>query len=357
MNMDTNKYKLESEKGDFLVYPGKNGEMKLEVRLHNESVWLTINQMAELFGVDKSGISRHLKNIFETGELHREATVAKFATVQNEGSRSVTRPLEYYNLDAIISVGYRVNSIRGTQFRIWATQKLTEFIKKGFILDDERLKEPEDGRYFEELLARIRDIRSSEKIFWRKVLDIYATSIDYNPQSETSRLFFKQVQNKMHWAAHGHTASELIYARADATRLNMGVTNYPGNKLLKRDVEIAKNYLAEDELNILNRIVTAYLEMAEIQALNRNPITMQDWIERLDMFLTMTGKELLTHAGTISHEVAIQKAHEEYEKFRLRHLNEPTEVEKHFVEAEQELKQIVSAPKYKGRNAHAKKNA
>lgn len=339
------KHEKEPTKGGLLVYQGTDGSMKLEVRLENETIWLTINQMAQLFGVDKSGISRHLKNIFETRELQREATVAKFATVQDEGGRSVSRDLEYYNLDAIISVGYRVNSILGTQFRIWATERLKEYIVKGFSMDDARLKEPEGGRYFEELLARIRDIRSSEKIFWRKVLDIYATSIDYDPSAEASKLFFKQVQNKMHWAAHGHTAAELIHQRADAGLPNMGITNYPGNKLLKRDAEIAKNYLNEDELNLLNRIVTAYLEVAEIQAMNRQTMTMADWIERLHQFLTMTGRELLAHAGTISHDAALEKAHDEFEKFRLQQLEEATEVEKHFIEAEQELKQIESATK------------
>lgn len=336
---------METANGQFLVYQGKDGEMKLEVRLQNETIWLTINQMAELFGVDKSGISRHLKNIFDTEELQRAATVAKFATVQIEGGRSVTREIEYHNLDAVISVGYRVNSIRGTQFRIWATDRLKEYIIKGFTLNDERLKEPEGGRYFEELLARIRDIRSSEKVFWRKILDIYATSIDYDPKSEDSLLFFKQVQNKMHWAAHGHTAAELIFQRADADQSKMGVTNYPGSKLLKRDVEVAKNYLNEEELNLLNRMVTAYLEVAEIQAMNRNPMTMKDWIERLHQFLTITGRELLTHAGKISHAAALNKAHDEYEKFRLKQLEEPTKVERHFIEAEQELKQIEASKK------------
>jgi len=313
--------------------------------LQDESVWLTLNQMAELFQVDKSGISRHLKNVFESGELEREATVAKFATVQREGDREVSRQVEYLNLDAIISVGYRVNSLRGTQFRMWATQRLKEYITKGFTLDDKRLKEPGSERYFEELLARIRDIRSSEKIFWRKVLDIYATSIDYDPKSELTQDFFKQVQNKMHWAAHGHTAAELIFHRADATQPRMGITNFPGDKLLKRDVEIAKNFLTEAELDMLNRIVTAYLEMAEIQAMNRNPLTMRDWIDRLHQFLTMTGRELLTHAGTISHEMAVRKAHGEYEKYREKGLAEPTKVEKHFVEAERELKKLEAAKK------------
>lgn len=336
-------------KGEILVYQTEGGQVKLDVRLQQETVWLTQPLMAELFQTTQQNISQHILNIYEEGELTEEATHKKFLSVRQEGKRQVQRNLDFYNLDMIISVGYRVKSSVATRFRIWATQKLTEFIRKGFVLDDERLKEPEGGRYFEELLARIRDIRSSEKIFWRKVLDIYATSIDYDPKSETSKLFFKQVQNKMHWAAHGHTAAELIYQRADAEQPNMGVTNYPGSKLLKRDVEVAKNYLAEDELNILNRIVTAYLEMAELQALNRNPMTMQDWTDRLHQFLTMTGRELLTHAGAISHESAMVKAHEEYEKFRVKQLEEPTDVEKHFIEVEQELKQIEATNKKGGR--------
>jgi hypothetical protein len=336
------KQRIAQSTGQFLIYQAEDGATKLEVRFEGETLWLSINHMAELFGIDKSGISRHLKNIFETGELVRNAVVAKFATTAADGKNY---QVEHFNLDAIISVGYRVNSIRGTQFRIWATERLKEYIVKGFTIDDERLKEPEGGRYFEELLARIRDIRSSEKIFWRKVLDIYATSSDYDPHAESSKLFFKQIQNKMHWAAHGHTAAELIYQRADAEQPNMGVTNYAGNKLLKRDVEVAKNYLNEEELNLLNRIVAAYLEMAELQALNRTPVTMQGWIERLDQFLTMTGRELLDHAGKISHNRALDKAHDEYEKFRLQQLLEPTVVEKHFIEAEQELKQIETSRK------------
>lgn len=336
-------------KGELLVYRGKDGSMKLEVRLQNDTIWLTLNQMAELFQVDKSGISRHLKNIFESEELQKEATVAKFATVQQEGKRNVSREIEYYNLDVIISVGYRVNSIRGTQFRIWATDRLKEYIVKGFTMDDDRLKHQQSGRYFEELLARIRDIRSSEKVFWRKILDIYATSIDYDPKTETSISFFKQVQNKMHWAAHGHTAAELIHTRANAKQHNMGITNYPGNKLLKSDVEIAKNYLSEEELNILNRIVTAYLELAEVQALNHNPMTMADWTERLNEFLKMAGRDLLTHAGRISHEEALDKAYKEYEKYRMLHLEEPSEVEKHFIEAEMELKKIETSRKKRGK--------
>ncbi|NOR23438.1 MAG: hydroxyacid dehydrogenase [Desulforhopalus sp.] len=343
------EHELAFSKGQLLVYQTDDGQVKLEVRLVGETVWLTQQLIAELFQTTVPNVSMHIRNVYEEGELTPEATVQKFLTVRQEGTRQVQRNLDYYNLDMIISVGYRVKSTVATRFRIWATQKLTEFIKKGFVLDDERLKEPSGGRYFEELLARIRDIRSSEKVFWRKVLDIYATSIDYDAKAETSRAFFRQVQNKMHWAAHGHTAAEVIYQRADAKEPDMGITVYPGNKLLKRDAEIAKNYLSEDELNMLNRMVTAYLEVAEIQALNRNPMTMQDWIERLHQFLTMTGRELLTHAGTISHERAMTKAHEEYEKFRLQQLKEPTEVEKHFIEAEQELKRIESTRKKQGR--------
>lgn len=335
----------DENRGELLLYQADDDSPRLEVRLHDESVWLSLGQMADLFQVDKSGISRHLKNIYESSELQREATVANFAIVQTEGQRQVTRHLEYFNLDAIISVGYRVNSLRGTQFRIWATQRLKEYLIKGFTLDDKRLKDAASDRYFEELLARIRDIRSSEKVFWRKVLDIYATSVDYDPRSELSKGFFQQVQNQMHWAAHGHTAAELIYHRADAERPQMGVSNFSGSRLLKRDVEVAKNYLNDTELDMLNRIVSAYLEVAEIQAMNRNQLTMKDWVERLNQFLAMTGRELLTHAGTISHERAVQKAHEEYEKYKAQLLAEPTEVEKHFVEAEQELKKIEAAKK------------
>ncbi len=342
-------------KGEVLVYQTDDGRVKLDVRLQDETVWLTQQLMADLFQSSKQNISHHINSIYEERELLPEATVKKYLTVRQEGTREVGRALEYYNLDMIISVGYRVKSHIATRFRIWATERLKEYIVKGFTLDDDRLKEPQGGRYFEELLARIRDIRSSEKVFWRKVLDIYATSIDYEPKSDASKLFFKQVQNKMHWAAHGHTAAELIYTRADADRHNMGITHYSGNKLLRRDVEIAKNYLNENELNILNRIVTAYLEMAELQALNKNPMTMQAWIERLHQFLTMTGRELLTHAGNMSHEAALQKAYGEYDRFRLKQIEEPTEVEKHFIEAEKELEQIENSKTKHGRDNDTKR--
>ena len=332
------KFSDDKPTGEIVIYQTDDGRTKIEVRFVNETVWLSLDQMAMLFGVDKSGISRHLRNVISSGELLEEGVVAIFATTAADGK---TYQVEYFNLDAIISVGYRVNSLRGTQFRMWATERLKEYIVKGFTMDDARLKEAGNSRYFEELLARIRDIRSSEKIFWRKILDIYATSVDYNPQAPESQLFFKQVQNKMHWAAHGHTAAELIHARVDATKPDMGVTNYSGNTLLLRDVEIAKNYLTEEELNILNRIVTAYLEVAEIQALNRIPMTMRDWMERLHQFLTMTGREVLAHAGQISHEAAMHKARVEYEKFCTARAQLPTAVEQHFVEAERRVQQNI----------------
>lgn len=344
--MNTNKNLVSASVSEFILYKSEDGKIKIEVRMQNETIWLSINQMAELFQVDKSGISRHLKNIFETGELSRNSVVANFATTANDGK---TYQVEHYSLDAIISVGYRVNSIRGTQFRIWATERLKEYIIKGFTLDDERLKRAGGGNYFDELLARIRDIRSSEKIFWRKVLDIYATSIDYNPDTEESRKFFATIQNKMHWAAHGQTAAEVIFNRSDAGKDNMGLTNWAGPKIRKNEVCVAKNYLTHEELDILNRIVTAYLEFAEIQALNRKPMYMKDWIVKLDDFLKLSGREILTDAGKISHEIASQKALKEFETFHARQLNEPTEVEKDFIEAEKKIKLIKHDGNKKGK--------
>lgn len=330
--MTTEKQKNDLDApSDFLLYQTEDGNTRIEVRLRDETVWLSLNQMSELFQVNKSGISRHLKNVYETGELRSEGTVAKFATVQQEGPRRVQRDVEYYNLDAIISVGYRVNSIRGTQFRIWATQRLREYIIKGFAMDDERLKQTGGGNYFDELLARIRDIRSAEKVFWRKVLDIYATSIDYNPESEASRRFFAAIQNKMHWAAHGQTAAEIIHSRADAARPNMGMATWAGATPRKADAEVAKNYLQEQELDILNRIVSMYLEFAELQALSRKPMYMADWIVKLDDFLKLSGREILIHSGKVGHEKALQKAHREYELYRQELLKEPTRVERDFL--------------------------
>ena len=324
--------------GEFLLYTTEDGVAKLEVRMVDETVWLSLTQMAELFQRDKSVISRHIKNIYEEGELVPQATVANFATVQREGARAVGREVTHYNLDVIISVGYRVKSHRGTQFRIWATQRLRDYLVKGFAMDDERLKRAGGGNYFDELLARIRDIRSSEKVFWRKVLDIYATSIDYDPSIDASQLFFATVQNKMHWGAHGHTAAEIVHQRADATLPNMGMTTWAGEQPRKTDAVIAKNYLAESELKTLNRIVMAYLEFAELRALDRRPMYMTDWIAKLDEFLRISEREILDHTGSVSHEQALQKAEIEFEKYRQALLNEASPVERHFDEAVKTLK-------------------
>ena len=329
-----------SSNGEFLLYQTADGQTRIQCRFQGETIWLTQQQMADLFQTSKQNVSQHLKAIYESGELQPEATVKKFLTVRAEGDRQVRRELEFYCLDAIISVGYRVNSIRGTQFRIWATGRLREYLVKGFAMDDQRLKDAAGGNYFDELLARIRDIRSSEKAFWRKVLDIYATSIDYEPKANVSREFFKVVQNKMHWASHGHTAAEIIAARTDANQPNMGMTNWPGDSIRKADVGVAKNYLQPEEIELLNRMVTAYLELAELQALDRRPMYMKDWIERLDDFLQMTGREILDHPGTVSHQQALDKAREEYEKYHQRSLNEPSPVEEHFIEALEEVKHL-----------------
>jgi len=282
-------------------------------------------------------VARHIQNIFEEGELQPKSVVANFATTAADGK---TYQVDYYNLDVIISVGYRVKSLRGTQFRIWATQRLREYIVKGFALDDERLKQAGGGNYFDELLERIRDIRSSEKVFWRKVLEIYATSVDYDPNTDLSREFFATVQNKMHWAAHGHTAAEIIAGRADAQKPNMGLTSWTGAKPSRADIEIAKNYLSARELDTLNRIVSIYLDFAELQALNRKPMYMKEWIAKLDDFLKAGEREILHHAGAVSHEQALGKAQKEYEKFRKKIAESPSRVERHFQQAVKELKQL-----------------
>ena len=322
---------MHENQSTILIYQTEDGVTKIETRLLDETVWLTQAQLGDLFQKSKSTISEHLKNIFLEGELNENSTVRKFRTVQTEGTRNVERDIEVYNLDVIISVGYRVKSHRGTQFRIWATQRLKEYLIKGFTMNDDLLKQVGGGNYFDELLARIRDIRSSEKVFWRKVLDIYSTSIDYDPAVETSQNFFKTIQNKMHWAAHGNTAAEIIYKRIDATKPNLGLTNFKGEKPTQQEAEIAKNYLNEKELNLLNRIVTAYLEFAELQALNQKPMYMKDWIERLDDFLKMSGQEILNHLGTISHDKAIEKAKLEFEKFKELTKNELSKLEKDFI--------------------------
>ena len=313
-------------KGQIILYQTQDGENKIEVTLANDTVWLTADQMAELFQRNKSTISRHIKNIFEDGELEQNAFFATTAT------DSKVYQVAYYNLDMIISVGYRVKSHRGVQFRIWATQVLKEYLIKGFVLNDELLKNAGNGNYFDELLSRIRDIRSSEKIFYRKVLEIYALSIDYDPQTEATKRFFATVQNKMHYSVHGHTAAEIIYDRADANKDFMGLTTWTGQFPKKNDAEFAKNYLTTEELDILNRIVNLYLDFAELQAKSHTPMYMKDWIQKLDDFLKLSGKELLTHAGTISAEVAKLKANTEYDKFKERTLESLSPVELHFIE-------------------------
>jgi hypothetical protein len=334
-----------------LLYQTEDGRTRLEVRLEEETVWLSQTQMAELFQTTKQNVSLHIQNIFEEGELERPATVKESLTVRREGQRAVQRRVEFYNLDVVVSVGYRVRSHRGTQFRIWATQRLREYIVKGFTMDDERLKNPPGSGqkdYFEEQLERIRDIRSSERRFYQKVLDIYATSVDYTPAVEMSQQFFATVQNKMHWATHGHTAAEIIHERADASKPLMGLkTARPGGIVRKEDVSVAKNYLTEEELHALNRIVNAYIEFAELQALNRRAMTMRDWIAKLDDFLKLSERDLLTHAGRISAESARAKAEMEYDRYRVLTDSLPRPVDADFervVKKLQAAKKIQSAP-------------
>ena len=322
------------QESNLLMYTTEDGLTKIEATFVNDTVWLSMEQMAELFQRDKSTISRHIKNIFAEGELNRESVVAKFATTASDGK---TYQVDYYNLDVIISVGYRVKSLRGTQFRIWATNILKEYMQKGFALDDDRLKRLGGGNYFDELLERIRDIRSSEKVFWRKVLEIYATSIDYDPRAESSILFFKQVQNKMHWAAHKHTAAEVIYQRADAEKEHMGLTSWQGKSIKRTDVEVAKNYLDKDELDALNKIVTAYLDIAEVHALNHEPMYMKDWLETIDDYLKMTRRDILKTKGSVTHKQALEKAHEEYEKYKKSEESRLSSVEQYFFDSIDEL--------------------
>jgi hypothetical protein len=307
----------DKEQSKIIFYQTEDGRMKLEVRLEDETVWLTQPLMAELFQTTQQNISLHLRNIYEEGELRHEATHKEFLSVRREGSREVSRTLDYYNLDAIISVGYRVKSVVATRFRIWATQRLKEYIVKGFTLDDERLKQGgQKARYFQELLQRIRDIRSSERNVYQKVTDIYATSIDYRKDAELTREFFATVQNKMHYAVHGHTAAEIISKRADGRKPLMGLTSFKGNYITAQDVKIAKNYLTENELRQLNLIVSMYLDFAELQAANGRPMKMADWIAKLDEFLKLSERKLLKSAGSVSAEQAAQKAEDEFEIFR-----------------------------------------
>ncbi len=338
------------DKGQFLLYQTPDGDSQIEVKLQNDTVWLSLDQMAELFQRNKSTISRHIKNVLEDGELQEEATIANFATVQNEGTRKVERVIAYYNLDMIISVGYRVHSYRGVQFRIWATKVLKEYIVKGFAMNDDLLKRAGGGNYFDELLARIRDIRSSEKVFYRKVLEIYALSIDYDPRVEMTQKFFKTVQNKMHYSVHGHTAAEIIYERADAEKNFMGLTTWSGAMPTKPEAEIAKNYLTHEEIKSLNRIVSLYLDFAEMQAEEHRPMYMKDWINILDDFLRISRKDILTHAGKISAKLAKEKADQEYDKFKERTKNNLSPVAIHFLENfEREQKRLMGGDKKEGK--------
>ena len=324
-------------KSNIIMYTTEDGLTKVEATFDQDTVWLSLDDMARLFQRDKSTISRHLKNIFSEGELNRNSVVALFATTASDGK---TYQVDYYNLDVIISVGYRVKSLRGTQFRIWAMGILKEYMRKGFAMDDERLKRLGGGNYFDELLARIRDIRSSEKVFWRKVLEIYATSIDYNPRAEASIEFFKQVQNKMHWAAHGHTAAEVIYQRADAEKENMGLTSWSGDRIRRPDVEIAKNYLSAEELDALNKIVSAYLDIAEVNALSQEPMYMKDWLSTIDDYLKMTRRDILDTKGRVTHSQALEKAHREYEIYKARYDELPSKVEIQYLDSIRNLEQI-----------------
>ncbi|MBC8206767.1 MAG: virulence RhuM family protein [Kiritimatiellales bacterium] len=336
-----------TSQGQFLVYPAENGRIKIDVRMENETVWLTQQHMADLFQTTQQNISLHLQNIYDEGELQRAATHKEYLSVRQEGSRQVKRPLDFYNLDAIISVGYRVKSAVATRFRIWATQQLREYIVKGFILDDERLKNPDQPfDYFDELLRRIQDIRTSERRFYQKITDIYATSIDYDPTRPESILFFQTVQNKLHWAITGQTAAEIIHTRADASKLNMGLTNWRGSKVRKQDVAIAKNYLDADELAALNNLVEQYLVFAEGQAMRRIPMHMQEWITKLNAFLTINDRDILEHAGKITHELALARAEAEYEAFNPGRIARSDLAESDFDKAIQQL----PPPKPKKRN-------
>jgi hypothetical protein len=321
---------LKFDDTQIVIYQSEDGITKIDVRMEDETVWLSLDQMAELFQRDKSTISRHIKNVFEEGELDKNSVVANYATTASDGK---TYQVDYYNLDVIISVGYRVKSLRGTQFRKWAMEVLREYLIKGFALNDDLLKQAGGGGYWKELLERIRDIRSSEKVFYRQILDIYATSVDYDPRSEQSILFFQTVQNKMHYAAHGHTAAEVLMLRANAESPFMGMTSFEGHRPRKNDATIAKNYLTEDEIKILNGIVSAYLEFAELQALRHRPMYMSDWITKLDDFIKLSGNELLQNAGKISHEEATTKALLEFERYKQKTKDELSQVEQDFLDS------------------------
>ena len=324
--MAEDKNRPDQSQGEIVIYQAEDGLTKVECRFVDETVWLTQQQMAELFHTSRSNIVEHIGHIYEEGELDEVSTCRKFRQVRMEGNRQVTRELPFYNLDMIISLGYRVKSLIATQFRRWATERLKEYMIKGFTLDDERLKNLGGGNYWHELLERIRDIRSSEKVMYRQVLDLYATSVDYNPRSAESVAFFKMVQNKLHYAAHGHTAAEVIYERADADKPFMGLTTFSGDFPTAKDIGIAKNYLTEEELRVLNQMVSGYFDFAEVQAIRHRPMYMSDYVEQLDNILRATGEEVLTHAGKISHAQAMEKAKAEYKRYQAQTLS-PVEEE------------------------------
>lgn len=330
----------DSPRSELILFRADDAQTRIQVRLEGDSVWLSQLQLAELYEVSVKTVSEHLQNIFDEGEIEPERTIRKLRIVQTEGERQVRRLVDHYHLDAILAVGYRVRSGRGTQFRQWATARLGEYIVKGHALDVERFKRDPDDGYFEELLEKIRDIRSSEKMFWRKALDIYATSIDYSPSADLSKQFFATVQNKMHWAAHGHTAAELIKQRADSSKPNAGMINWAGATPRKSDAQVAKSYLSADELEALNAIVSAYLEFARVQAMNRKAMTMADWIAKLDDFLRLSERDVLTHAGRVRHEQAIEFANQQFDLYRTQQSNQPSQVERDFEQATRDVKTI-----------------
>lgn len=309
------------DNNQIVIYQSEDGKTRIEVKFTGETVWLSQQQMADLYQTSRPNIVQHIRNIYEDGELDEQATCKNFLQVRQEGVRQVTREIPYYNLDMIISLGYRIRSVIATHFRRWATERLKEYIIKGFTMDDERLKGNGGGAYWRELLDRIRDIRSSEKVMYRQVLDLYATAVDYDPRSEISVEFFKIVQNKLHFAAHGNTAAEVIFKRADADAPMMGLTSFKGDHPTLRDAQIAKNYLSENELKILNNLVSGYFDFAEIQAMKRRPMYMDDYVRQLDTILSSTGEALLSGAGSVSHKQAMDKAREEYRKFQVRELS------------------------------------
>lgn len=333
---------IEKKHGEIVIYTTDNGNTKIDVNFIDETVWLSQQQMAELFKTSRTNIVEHIRNIYDEGELDKNSTCRNFRQVRKEGTRNVARDIPFYNLDMIISLGYRVKSKIATDFRKWATERLKEYIIKGFTMDDERLKNLGGGVYWKELLERIRDIRSSEKVMYRQVLDLYATSVDYDPKSRESIAFFKMVQNKLHYAVHGQTAAEVIYKRADSSKEFMGLTTFTGAFPIKRDIGVAKNYLTEDELNILNRLVAGYFEIAEMQAMKRKPMYMSDYVEILDNILKSTGEDVLKDAGKISHKQAMEKALSEYKKYQKENISL---VEKDYLE---EIKNIEEVAKKGG---------